>query len=448
VSVTFVAGTELVHGESFGAPLTAALPTGLANGDTVLAFVFTRDVLTVPSGWTLVSESASHTQASGLNPQTIAVYTKDTVLATDSGTDVDWEQADWDLRLGVAYGAFRGVDTISASSSVSSNVTTWTRTPPTVTATGNGQMLVAIGSTIYATLTGVSPSFPTSFTRFTGDSLDNYRIAAAYRSVNTGDANSGDLNMAPGETFPGGGASNGLGSMVLLLTASGTVAEPVWIAAASPLGAPAIQAQTLPAGRISAPSPLGSPAILGYFDLAPYVVDTPPTRFVMDLETPSGLVRVPISSWQATLQLDQAQYVGCVIPSPGDYVDDIASATRFHIYGLLSLTTGATVEFTLASAPLDSVQYAQGATNYSATISGYEDAAPDVIWPESTTRTLQGVRASYTTSSAGRRVQCSIDWSLRPGQLATLDEVDFTVGYINYSVSDGDQSMTVGEAEA
>jgi hypothetical protein len=444
--VSFVAGTELVHGSELFAPLTAAAPTGLASGDVLLAFVFTRSAITAPSGWTLEHTSSTFDQnGAGLDAQTVYVYSKDTVSPADSGADFDWDQADNELRIGVVYGAFRSAGTVTVTSTITSDVATYQITPPTVVATGNGQMLVCVGSSIYATLPGteVSPTFPTSFTRFSGDDLNGYRLAAAYRAVLLGQSNSGDIDMAPGETPP----SNGLGAITLLIESSGTEALPGWIEATSPLysmAAEIVIKDDIVGGRIGLASILGSPLILGYFDLAPFVADKAPQRFVMDLETPDGLVRVPISSWQATLQTDAAQYVACVIPSPSQWVDQISDATYFHIAGIIELLSGATTEYELASAPLEAVQYAQGGTNYSATISGYTDAPEDVAWPETTDRVLSGVRTVFTSSS-GRRVRCSIDWSLRPGQRAVLDGIPFTVRYINYTVSDGDQSMDVGE---
>lgn len=216
-----------------------------------------------------------------------------------------------------------------------------------------------------------------------------------------------------------------------------------YVALDSPLGAVALEAETRQAARLALSSPLGAPALLGFHDISSNVAELSPTRWVMDLITPAGPVRAPISSWQATLQTGVAQYLNCVIPSPGAFVDDITDATAFRIYGLVRLTNGNVIEYQFAEAPLQTVALAQGATNYSATISGYTDAAAAVTWPPESARTLRGVRTVYTSSQV--RVVCAIDWSLRPGQTAYLNEVPLVVGYINYSVSDGDQFMTVGE---
>jgi hypothetical protein len=445
--VAFVAGTTLVHGSELFGPLTAAAPTGLQSGDVLLAFLFVRSAPTPPSGWTQLLVSPTFDQdGAGLDAQTVYVYGKNTVSPADSGANFDWDQADNELRIGVVYGAFRDASTVSGSSTSTSDVGTYQITPPTVVATDNGQMLVCIGSTIFATLPGdeVSPSFPASFTRFSGDGLNSYRLAAAYRAVNLGASNSGAIDMAPGETT----TTNGLGAITLLIESVGIEALPGWIEAASPLytsPGPAILAQdNIVGARIGIETILGSPAILGYFDLAPYVADKPPTRFVMDLVTPDGFVRIPISSWQATLQTGAAQYLTCVIPSPEQWVDAIGVATEFRIAGIIELLSGATTEYALASAPLQTVQYAQGGTNYSATISGYTPAPVDVSWPTTTDRALRGIQTLFTSSS-GRRVRCSVDWSLRPGQRAVLEGIPFVVRFINYSISEGGQSMDVGE---
>lgn len=440
--VSFVAGTDLVHGSDLFAPLSANAPTGLANDDLLLAFLFTRSTPTPPSGWTLVLSSSSFDQdGAGLNAQTIHVYKKNTVTTGDSGASFDWDQADNELRIGVAYGAFRGAGTVSGSSAVTGNVTTYVITPATVTATGNGQMLVCVGSTIFSVGTA-TPTFPTSFTRFTGTGLTGYRLAAAYRAVNLSDSNSGNIDMDPGESAP---ASNGLGSVTLLIESGGVEATPAWISVPSPLGSPAVLVKSNVTGaRVSVPSPLGTPAILALFDLTPYVATTSPTQWVMDLVTPAGLVRVPISSWQATLQTDAQQYLQCVVPSPGSYIASIGAATEFRIAGVISLTTGGSTEYAFGSAPLQEVQYAEGGTNYSATLSGYAAAALDVEWPEDTDRTLTGIRTVFSYPS-GRRVRCSVDWSLRPGQRALLDGVPFTVSFISYYIDESDQYMEVGE---
>ena len=87
---------------------------------------------------------------------------------------------------------------------------------------------------------------------------------------------------------------------------------------------------------------------------------------------------------------------------------------------------------------------AQGPTNYTATIAGYQEQQPES--GAGISRTLEGVR-SWTVSSGKRRARCAIDWLLRPGQTAVTSTDSFTVSYINFYVpGGGDSYMDVGES--
>ena len=125
-------------------------------------------------------------------------------------------------------------------------------------------------------------------------------------------------------------------------------------------------------GYASAPSMLGAPEWLGFHDFTSALGDVV-TLFVMDLVTPGGVVRVPISSWQATLQTAVKNYVQCVIPACADYVDSINAATEFVIYRRAELPTGDAVEYEMARAPLGTAQYSRGPQRYTCVISGYSD---------------------------------------------------------------------------
>jgi hypothetical protein len=234
-----------------------------------------------------------------------------------------------------------------------------------------------------------------------------------------------------------------LGAVLLLAS----ITTGVRVAVASPLGA-ARALFTIPtAARISVASPLGSPAVFGFTDFTPALDDAATTRYVMDLETPDGAVRVPISSWQATLQVTNLSYVGATIPACADWIETINAATEFVIYRCTTLITGQQIEQELARAPLDTVQFDQGPTNHTASISGYGPAFeaqtdPDPLYD----RTLQHVR-SLSVYVSGVRARCAIDWMLRPGQRAFYGEAaSMIVTYMNlYATNGGDQYMDVGE---
>ena len=217
-------------------------------------------------------------------------------------------------------------------------------------------------------------------------------------------------------------------------------------AAATPLGA-VLAVGSIPLSSFAAAdSPLGAALALAYHDFTDQLGDAI-TRYVMDLTTPGGLVRVPISSWQATLQTGASNYVQCVVPAVADWVDSINAATAFTITRAATPAGGDTIEYEMASAPLEQIQLSQGPTNFSGTLSGYstafaEDEAPDSAYD----RTLAGVR-SVSSSSSGYRVRCAIDWLLRPAQRAYLPDGASCIGsYINFYQPQGNDSyMDVGE---
>ena len=218
------------------------------------------------------------------------------------------------------------------------------------------------------------------------------------------------------------------------------------VAAAGPLGAARAVGSIPLASFAAAASPLGTPYALAYHDFTGQLGDAI-TRYVMDLTTPGGLVRVPISSWQATLRTGASNYVQCVVPAVADWVASINAATAFTITRTATPAGGAAIEYEMAAAPLEQIQLSQGPTNYTAVLSGYspafaEDEAPDAAYD----RHLAGVR-SVNSGSTGIRVRCAIDWLLRPAQRAYLpDGSSFIVGYVNYYQPQGNDSyMDAGE---
>lgn len=243
-------------------------------------------------------------------------------------------------------------------------------------------------------------------------------------------------------------------------------------AASSPLGTPAALARTNwigahaastgPLGtarahswvnaqhaRAAATSPLRPAAALGFSDFTPYLSERQTHRYVADLVTPAGLVRVPISSWQATLQTGAANYVQCVVPSCGPWLQQIEDATAFIVSRLASLTDGGTVEVPMARAPVQTLQIDRGPRNHTASISGYTEAFAAAEVPDARfDRRLQAVR-SISQTARGARVRCAIDWLLRPGQRALYADAGMTVAYMNLYVTMNVHSvesyMDVGE---
>lgn len=196
--------------------------------------------------------------------------------------------------------------------------------------------------------------------------------------------------------------------------------------------------------RAAAPSPLGTPLVLVVHDFSGLMGDLQ-TVYVMDLQTPSGAVRVPISSWQATLQTDGANYMQCVIPACLAWVDTLAVATEFVIYRRAVLPSGVAMEYEMVRAPTGQVQFDRGAQRYTCTLSGYSDAfAASENPPAVYDRALTGLRS--VSQGSTKRVRCAVDWLLRPGHRAFVDGVPMVVRYINYYAPTGfDSYMDVGE---
>lgn len=192
------------------------------------------------------------------------------------------------------------------------------------------------------------------------------------------------------------------------------------------------------------PSPLGALMVLGYHDFSAAVSPLGGTS-LMELVTPTGAVRVPISSWQATLQTEGANYVQCVVPACTPWQDDLDAATEFVIYRRSVLTTGAVIEYEMARADMQQAQFDQGPERQTCTVSGYSPGfATDLDPPTTFDRPLTAVR-SISSGAGGMRVRCAVDWLLRPGQRALVDGGSFVVGFINYyAPTDFDSYMDVG----
>jgi hypothetical protein len=219
------------------------------------------------------------------------------------------------------------------------------------------------------------------------------------------------------------------------------------ITTAAVLGAPALTGFQL-FGTISLPAVLGGPVMRGLIDFT-QAVEGLQSHYTMDLVTPGGLVRVPISSWQATQQVDRDNYLQCVVPACGDWLTDLEAATEFVISRVTEFADGSPFEYIMASAPVEVLQTDRGPENYTATISGYTAGyTAEENPPEAFDRVLQDVR-SISVYTSGVRLRCAIDWMLKPSQRAFYSDTSFVVSYINYyvgaNVATVDEYMDVGE---
>jgi len=181
------------------------------------------------------------------------------------------------------------------------------------------------------------------------------------------------------------------------------------------------------------------------FDDWAAAVDPITSQVYYALELDDGVldpVRIPISSWQATVQSGRASYAQAVIPAATQWIDAVTARAggEFIVYRGVRYQNGDTQEAELARAPLNDVRLDRGPTNVTMTISGYAQlaAAGSVL-----NRTLRNVRSE--SSSGGFRVRCDLDFFLRPGHIANSRGTEFLVSYINYYVTGGDEYMDVGE---
>jgi len=218
-----------------------------------------------------------------------------------------------------------------------------------------------------------------------------------------------------------------------------------WVTVDSPLGAVlffAIKGYGVTIVDSGLPRPFSGEA---FTDPTPFIDPIAPTTYSMELVASDGSsIRVPISSWQATLQLTEQSYLNCVVPACADYVDALTDATEFVIWRRAQLLDGGQVEALMARAPLQTLTVNQGPTAYTATLAGYSDAWPDIGTPHARyNRELSGVQ-TMSSYPSGVRYRSSIDWLLRPGQRATYGTVSFIAAYINYYANGTFEYMDLG----
>lgn len=184
---------------------------------------------------------------------------------------------------------------------------------------------------------------------------------------------------------------------------------------------------------------------LGYSNILFAASGSESINYVADLTTPSGTVRVPIRSWQATYRLGSIGYFQAVIPNAGEWLTEAAAATAFSIYQVINIG-GLDIEYPIDTLTIERKDYAQGATNYSVILIGYPAAITDTgTTIDAYDQTLTGIRSIFSGSS-GYRVRCKPNMQLRPGHRAYIDDVtSFKVDYVTYYAFESDSYMDVGD---
>lgn len=480
MAVTWVGGTALAH--NFASTLSHTAPAELLAGDALFAFVFARNTVTAPAGWVRIDSTPAFQRAAGF-AQTIQVYRKTTVQNADAGATVTFTQSA-DSEFGFALEAARGVGGVVVSHATLNATATHQITLPVQTATADGELFL-IAASCYRILNFPEVYFPAGFTRWLGFFDDDYKLAGARASFNAGESNSGAIAFGTAQTSP-----NGLGAVTIrlqgvppgaIVSAGGPLAQPSVLSrlgagvlaqarAASALGpvsalarhvirgtvsdpgplrAPSAVARAVHRSRMAAASPLAGAMVRAFHDFTAQLEQAGATTYyACNLVDWAMVLRVPISSWQGTLQTAGAAYLQAVIPavaSTGAVIAALSSGAVFVIYRGARLPDGTVIEQEMARSLIESTQFDQGPNRYTCTISGYSDAiAPPTPAYPATDRTLRGVR-SISSGAGGVRVRCAVDWFLRPGQIAIAGGAPFVAGYLNYYALTGDSYMDVGE---
>lgn len=159
------------------------------------------------------------------------------------------------------------------------------------------------------------------------------------------------------------------------------------------------------------------------------------------------LATVPMSSWQATLQVDRANYAQAVFPAIGPVADVLAAlpaSAEFVILRGVKLPDGASVQQEMARAPCQTLQFNRGPYNHTCTVRGYTEGFTGLEAAPPGARVLRSIR-SISSGNGGMRVRCAVDWFLRPGNTVLADGVELVAAFANYYVTGSDEYMDVGE---
>lgn len=196
------------------------------------------------------------------------------------------------------------------------------------------------------------------------------------------------------------------------------------------------------AGYIQLPNPLLGPKIEIYNDFSPFVVDVI-SHYYLEI-TGDPILRLEISSWQATRTLQRKNYLQAVIPNHEKHMSELAArrgSQEIIVYREANLASGR-ARVVMARVPLDEVIPTSGPFSASAVLSGHTDRSEPPAIPE--TIVISKIRVDTSTTNS-RSFRAAIDWFLRPGDIVEALGNSFTVDYINYYVNENGSHMQVGQ---
>lgn len=253
-----------------------------------------------------------------------------------------------------------------------------------------------------------------------------------------------DYAPPPGDAIVVSWYSVGQGSPLGAPKVALNVEARILAAGPSPLRAPSLRVTQAAQLLTTAPSPLGAPALRAFHDWSTLAeTQDMQTYYALEIEgTPP--IRVPISSWQATIQSDRASYILAVVPAAEQWAEAISArqGNDMVVYKGLRMEDGAQSETEIARGPMSIVSYHRGPFRSTASLSGYGPAwSGDLV---TDARTLTGIR-SVSQSQGQLRARANIDFFLRPGMTAIVRGQSLSVAYINYYANAREAYMDVGE---
>lgn len=163
-----------------------------------------------------------------------------------------------------------------------------------------------------------------------------------------------------------------------------------------------------------------------------------PRVFTFSLSAPGySAVTIPISSFSTRIRSGDPTYLQVVIPGE-DYADEIADRTTGGVMVLrmgFSRAGSIILTETVATVDLEDVSLEEGSKKKTITLTGHRTETFSAK-----TVTLAG--ASYQkTLNGALRVRCTPDLYLRPGDTAQVNDEEFTVDSISWSVSMASQKI-------
>lgn len=228
---------------------------------------------------------------------------------------------------------------------------------------------------------------------------------------------------------------------------------------ASSVGSTTLSKIALQARRTWWTSPYSNVFALDYVEITDGQADAVPTyeytaseiagyafRCFADALVDDTPIRIPISSWQATLRNDGSNYAQIVVPTAAAWADTLDAATEIIItYALCDDAGTATDELEVCRFPPETLSYAQGVRNDTVTVSGYWDGYDYNADPAiETNRDLTGVQQAFSTTNT-LRYRCKLDPLLRPSVRAYPDGYTaILVTYVNFYVGQQGAFMDVG----